>query len=56
MLRRKSLNLASALMIGALTLSVAACEREGPAEEAGEELDQAVDSATDAAPAQPPAP
>jgi len=58
MLRKKTLNLASALMLAAgMTLSVAACtEPEGPAEQAGEELDQTLDNAQDAAPAQQPAP
>lgn len=56
MFRRKTLNLASAVMIAAMTLSVAACENEGPAEEAGEQLDQTMDSPQDTAPEAPPAP
>jgi predicted small lipoprotein YifL len=33
----------------ALVLSLAACEREGPAEQAGEQIDQSVEQATEQA-------
>lgn len=40
-------NIAATLLISALMLTLTACEREGPLEEAGEEIDDAFDDATD---------
>lgn len=42
-----SRKVALALLAGLLTLGLAACEEQGPAEEAGEEIDQAVEEAGD---------
>lgn len=45
-MRAKRIGLA--LLAGAAALSLAACEKKGPAERAGEKVDKAVDHAGDA--------
>ncbi len=37
-----------AMLLAVLALGLAACEKEGPAERAGEKIDEAVESAGDA--------
>ncbi len=40
--------IAASLLVGALTISLSACEQEGPMEEAGEEVDESVEETGDA--------
>lgn len=44
-MRRMTKHFISILVAGALVLSLAACQREGPAERAGKEIDKAMDRA-----------
>lgn len=39
--------IAAALLLGALTITLSACEQQGPMEEAGEKIDDTVESAGD---------
>ncbi|MGM0952200.1 MAG: hypothetical protein ACQEW7_04370 [Pseudomonadota bacterium] len=43
-----SKTIAAAMFISALTLTLSACEQDGPMEEAGEEVDEAVEETGDA--------
>lgn len=47
-MRKQFITIASALLLGAGTLSLAACENEDPVEEAGEKISEAMDEAGDA--------
>ncbi len=46
-MRNQLSTIALALMLGLGTLSLSACENDGPAESAGEEIDETMDSAED---------
>ncbi|PPK51634.1 hypothetical protein [Marinobacter persicus] len=43
-----SKTIAAAMFISALTITLSACEQDGPMEEAGEEVDESVEEAGDA--------
>ena len=47
-LRKFSKAIAAALLLGALIIPLAACDRDGPLENAGEEVEDAVEDAGDA--------
>lgn len=47
-MRNQLAMIAIALLLGASVVSLAACEQDGPAEEAGEQVDETMDEAGDA--------